>query len=285
MGVPAALRPGRNHGPYYRSCLCLRLARRSRTGRCVALRSASRVAQDRGASRRRRRHEYAAGACARRARPRLERRRLCRSTATMPSRAGPETGRRRLETGDVDIAAVWGPFAGYEATCAQTPLHVEAIRGTNALCAPAIHLRHLDGRAQGRPALKRRLDEIIDRRSAEIRRLLAKLWRPYRSRQRSIEARHARHPISSAAVALRSSRRRGRRPSPRGQHAPPAPARQAPEQHRRRLQRRNRNHKLPRRRTPRRRRQVSSSIRNRAAISSQTPVSNLFPGPRRCAGR
>jgi quinoprotein dehydrogenase-associated probable ABC transporter substrate-binding protein len=77
-----------------------------------------------------------------------------------------------VETGDVDIAAVWGPFAGYEAKRAQTPLHVEAIRGTNAYAPLQFTFDISMGVRKGDHALKRRLNEIIYRRSAEIRRLL-----------------------------------------------------------------------------------------------------------------
>lgn len=77
-----------------------------------------------------------------------------------------------VESGDVDIAAIWGPFAGYEAKRASQPLHVAVIRGTDAYAPLKFAFDISMGVRKGDHALKNRLDEIIFRRSADIRRLL-----------------------------------------------------------------------------------------------------------------
>lgn len=75
-------------------------------------------------------------------------------------------------TRDIDIAAVWGPFAGYEAKRVQTPLRIAAIEGTRAYAPMRFAFDISMGVRKGDDGLKRRLNEIIFRRSADIRRLL-----------------------------------------------------------------------------------------------------------------
>ncbi|WP_457795968.1 substrate-binding domain-containing protein [Methylocystis sp. S23] len=83
-----------------------------------------------------------------------------------------------VETGAVDLAAVWGPFAGYEMIRAATPLRIEKMLGTDAFAPLQFAFDISMGVRKGDDALKRRLDEIIFRRSADIRLLLERYGVP-----------------------------------------------------------------------------------------------------------
>lgn len=85
---------------------------------------------------------------------------------------------KAVATGDVDIAAVWGPFAGYEAARAATPLHIRRIEGTEVLAPLAFAFDISMGVRKSDSALKRRLDDIILRRSADIRAILERYGVP-----------------------------------------------------------------------------------------------------------
>lgn len=77
-----------------------------------------------------------------------------------------------VESADLDIAAVWGPFAGYQATRASTPLHIEMITGTDDYAPLQFAFDISMGVRKGDDELKRRLDDIIRRKSGVIHALL-----------------------------------------------------------------------------------------------------------------
>jgi hypothetical protein len=78
-----------------------------------------------------------------------------------------------VEKGEIDIAAAWGPLAGYAAKSSPVPMRLTPI-GEEAQFAPlkfqfaiAMGVRH------GDRAFRQQLDEVIARKRAEIRELLA----------------------------------------------------------------------------------------------------------------
>ncbi len=78
-----------------------------------------------------------------------------------------------VEKGEADIATAWGPLAGYAAKSSPVPLRLTPI-GEEAQFAPlkfqfaiAMGVRH------GDHAFRQQLDEVIARKRAEIRELLA----------------------------------------------------------------------------------------------------------------
>jgi quinoprotein dehydrogenase-associated probable ABC transporter substrate-binding protein len=77
-----------------------------------------------------------------------------------------------VESGEVDIAAVWGPLAGYAAKRSPVPLRIVPIEGT-ARFAPLVFAFDIAmGVRKGDNALKARLDQTILRKHAEIEALL-----------------------------------------------------------------------------------------------------------------
>ena len=80
---------------------------------------------------------------------------------------------RAVERGEVDVAVVWGPLAGYFAKRSPVPLRVVPV-------SPEIDLPYLPfvfdmamGVQRGDTLLRNRLDDVIRRRRREIDRLLA----------------------------------------------------------------------------------------------------------------
>jgi mxaJ protein len=83
-----------------------------------------------------------------------------------------------VENGDVDVAIVWGPTAGYFAAQASTPLTIEAVQpwrdGTELPMAFYISM----GVRRGDNALLKRLDESLERNRAAISAILAEYHVP-----------------------------------------------------------------------------------------------------------
>lgn len=78
-----------------------------------------------------------------------------------------------VESGAVDVAAVWGPFGGYFAKHAQVPLAVAVISDTEAF-APLMFAYEIGmGVRKGDHALKSTLENAIARHRTEIRKLLS----------------------------------------------------------------------------------------------------------------
>ena len=78
-----------------------------------------------------------------------------------------------VAAGDVDVAVVWGPLAGYFATRQRVPLDVRPVVADAEMPALPFAYDISMGVRRGEAALKRRLDEILARRRAAIDRLLA----------------------------------------------------------------------------------------------------------------
>jgi mxaJ protein len=83
-----------------------------------------------------------------------------------------------VENGDVDVAIVWGPTAGYFAAQASTPLTIEAVQpwrdGTELPMAFYISM----GVRRGDNALLKRLDESLERNRTAISAILAEYHVP-----------------------------------------------------------------------------------------------------------
>jgi mxaJ protein len=83
-----------------------------------------------------------------------------------------------VENGDVDVAVVWGPTAGYFAAQASTPLTIEAVQpwrdGTELPMAFYISM----GVRRGDNALLKRLDDSLERNHAAISAILAEYHVP-----------------------------------------------------------------------------------------------------------
>jgi hypothetical protein len=78
-----------------------------------------------------------------------------------------------VEKGDIDIAAAWGPLAGYAAKIPPVPLTLVPITDTEDFVPLRFQFDIAMGVRKGDHALKVRLDDIIMRRQPEIRALLA----------------------------------------------------------------------------------------------------------------
>ncbi len=74
--------------------------------------------------------------------------------------------------GEVDVAAVWGPLAGYFAQRSAVPLRVVPITGTEAFAPLLFQFDIAIGVRKQDKALKDRLDEILARDAGAIRALL-----------------------------------------------------------------------------------------------------------------
>lgn len=89
------------------------------------------------------------------------------SDATPPARLI-----RAVETGEVELAAAWGPLAGYAAMHSRAPLRVVPIKDTRDFAPLQFAFDISMGVRKGDAALRERLDSVIARRGAEIRALL-----------------------------------------------------------------------------------------------------------------
>jgi len=88
---------------------------------------------------------------------------------------GEENPPRKLidavERGEIDVAIVWGPFAGYFAKCAKIPLEVTPVAPPMFLGVPFSYGISLAVR-KGNDALKNSLNVALERESSAIRALL-----------------------------------------------------------------------------------------------------------------
>jgi mxaJ protein len=78
-----------------------------------------------------------------------------------------------VEKGDIDIAAAWGPLAGYAAKLSPVPLTIVPITGAKDFAPLRFKFDIGMGVRKGNHALEASLDEIIARKQPEIRALLA----------------------------------------------------------------------------------------------------------------
>lgn len=80
---------------------------------------------------------------------------------------------RAVERGDVDVALVWGPLAGYFAARSPVPLRLEPVTPWMANMQWPMQFDISVGVQNGNQKLLKEIDGVLDRRSGEIRRLLA----------------------------------------------------------------------------------------------------------------
>ena len=78
-----------------------------------------------------------------------------------------------VENGEVDIAAAWGPLAGYAANSSPVPLRLTAITDDGQFAPLKFRFAIAMGVRRGDHALREQLDEVIARKRPEIRALLA----------------------------------------------------------------------------------------------------------------
>jgi len=83
-----------------------------------------------------------------------------------------------VENGELDVAAVWGPLAGYLAQHSTVPLEVNPIRDTEGFAPLKFQFDIAMGVRKDDPALRQQLDDIILRRAAEISALLERYGVP-----------------------------------------------------------------------------------------------------------
>jgi quinoprotein dehydrogenase-associated probable ABC transporter substrate-binding protein len=79
---------------------------------------------------------------------------------------------RAVERGDVDVALVWGPLAGYFAARSPVPLRLEPVTPWMADMQWPMQFDISVGVRKDDPKLLKQIDQVLTRRSAEIRKLL-----------------------------------------------------------------------------------------------------------------
>jgi mxaJ protein len=82
-----------------------------------------------------------------------------------------------VERGDVDVAIVWGPFAGFFAQSAKAPLEITPVAPRMFFGVPFTYDISMAVR-KGNDALKDELNGVLERESAAIQRLLAQYGVP-----------------------------------------------------------------------------------------------------------
>jgi quinoprotein dehydrogenase-associated probable ABC transporter substrate-binding protein len=85
---------------------------------------------------------------------------------------------KAVERGEIDIAAAWGPLAGYFAKRSRVPLKVVPITDTEAYRPLAFQFPIALGVRKGDERLKAQLDEILVRRRDDVRALLERYGVP-----------------------------------------------------------------------------------------------------------
>jgi mxaJ protein len=80
---------------------------------------------------------------------------------------------RAVERGDVDVAVVWGPLAGYFAARSPVPLRLEPVTPWLANNQWPMQFDISVGVQNGNDKLLKEIDAVLARRSGEIRKLLA----------------------------------------------------------------------------------------------------------------
>jgi mxaJ protein len=79
---------------------------------------------------------------------------------------------RAVERGDVDVALVWGPLAGYFASRSPVPLRLEPVTPWMADMQWPMQFDISVGVQNGNDKLLKEIDQILSRRSGDIRKLL-----------------------------------------------------------------------------------------------------------------
>jgi quinoprotein dehydrogenase-associated probable ABC transporter substrate-binding protein len=78
-----------------------------------------------------------------------------------------------VENGEIDIAAAWGPLAGYAAKSSPVPLRITPIEDDGKFAPLKFRFAIAMGVRHGDHALRDRLNEIIARKGSEIRKVLS----------------------------------------------------------------------------------------------------------------
>ena len=159
--------------PYYRSTyMFVSRAERESQGP-DARRSAAEAPQDRRPDGRQRRHQHAARPCAR---ARAGSSRNVRGYMLYGDYRSPTRRRRSsraVERGDVDVALVWGPLAGYFAAQSPVPLRLEPVTPWFADMQWPMQFDISVGVQKDNQKLLKEIDRVLVRRRSEIHRLLA----------------------------------------------------------------------------------------------------------------
>ena len=145
-----------------------------------------------------------------------ERARLLASTATTREPNPPARIVDAVAAGEIDVAIVWGPLAGYFADAPAGAAAGRAGAAAGRRAAAADGLRHLDGRAPGgRRRCAHEIDAVLERRRAEIDAILADYGVPRvdaPTRQRGVTSDEGAALLAAVAVlALAALRARGAR--------------------------------------------------------------------------
>ena len=82
-----------------------------------------------------------------------------------------------VDRGDIDVAIVWGPFAGYFAKSARIPLEIVPVSPAAFMGVPFSYDISM-GVRKGDDTLKARLDQVIEAESAKIQRILTQYGVP-----------------------------------------------------------------------------------------------------------
>jgi len=88
-----------------------------------------------------------------------------------------------VERGDVDVALVWGPLAGYFAARSPVPLRVEPVTPWFAEMQWPMQFDISVGVQKDNQRLLKQIDQVLDRRSGEIGKLLAQYHVPVVAQQ------------------------------------------------------------------------------------------------------
>ena len=95
-----------------------------------------------------------------------------------------------LERGEIDVAIVWGPFAGYFAKRAPTPLTIVPVTPTHDASGQIFAFDIAMGVRRSDTALARRLDSLLVRERPAIHKILSDYGVPLDSAQASGDATH-----------------------------------------------------------------------------------------------
>jgi len=95
----------------------------------------------------------------------------------------PSAIMQAVESGDVDVAVVWGPLAGYFAQRSPVPLRLEPVTPWFADMEWPMQFDISVGVQKDNQKLLKQIDQLLDRRSGDIRKLLASYHVPVVAQQ------------------------------------------------------------------------------------------------------
>ncbi|HVX75031.1 MAG TPA: substrate-binding domain-containing protein [Bradyrhizobium sp.] len=97
---------------------------------------------------------------------------------------------KAVEDGDIDVAAAWGPLAGYFVKLSKIPLSVSAIEDDGRFAPQRLQFSIAMGVRKGDDALRDRLNEFIDQHRSEIKTLLESYGVPLIGSQQAASEEH-----------------------------------------------------------------------------------------------